>query len=536
LSHEHLGLFDTPSSPREDRVALAIVSAQIVVSLVVLRLGDFRLPAVPSFLLTTDVIMFMGEVITTALLYAQATVFRSRALAILGTCYLATSLLLVAHALTFPGIFSPNGLLGAGLNTPPWIYFLRNPIFVIGMILYAKFKHSELSAPSNTERVSPKIGVHIFAAIVLATAITMLSTIGHNFLPPVFLDRTHVIQSLNAVYEGFWSVTWVIAIVVVWRRRSSVLDLWLLVALACWLLQTLFDMTNVGRFTVAFYWLFAMTLFSHLVVMLALLSESTRLYARLALSVSAWGREREARLMSIDALAAAISHEVAQPLTVLCSHANIGLRSLTSERPDAERAIKSLRAITEAGILVTGVIKNIRSTFAGRTGERTEFSLNELVHASLPLLQRELASERISVQLELDETLPHVLGDRVQLQRVLMNLLSNAIESLSATENRPHQIAIRSAQGNRRVVLEVSDNGVGIARADMKQIFTPFFTTKSTGTGLGLSLCRIIVQAHGGRLWAAEGKESGAVFHLELPSGAPRALAVTSNREVDSAA
>jgi signal transduction histidine kinase len=520
LSHEHLGLFDTPSSRRQDAVALAIISAQIVVSLAVLPLGDFRLPAIPSFLLITDVVMFMGEVITTALLYAQANVFRSRALAILGTCYLATALLLVAHALTFPGAFSPNGLLGAGLNTPAWIYYLRNPIFNIGMILYAQFKHSELSAPPNTEKIAPKIGIHIFAAIVLATAITMLSTIGRDFLPPVFLDRTHVMQSRNAVYEGFWSVTWIIPIVVVWRRRSSVLDLWLLVALACWLLQALFDMTDTGRFTVAFYWLFAMTLFSHLVVMLALLSESTRLYARLALSASAWKRERETRLMSIDALAAAISHEVAQPLAAVGLNANAGLKWLSGEPPNVQRAKMSLRATIEAGKLAVGIIKGVRATFANKTNERTTFDLADLVNTTVPMLQRELNGGRIFLHIELDDNLPPILADLVQLQRVLLNLLSNAIESLGATEGRARHLAVRAATlGNKAVVLEVSDNGVGIAPGDLDHIFDPFFTTKATGTGLGLSLCRIIVEAHGGRLWASAGEEHGATFHMELPRG-----------------
>ena len=185
-----------------------------------------------------------------------------------------------------------------------------------------------------------------------------------------------------------------------------------------------------------------------------------------------------------------------------------------------QRALTSFDATIEAAKLAVDIIKSIRATFAKSPSERKTFELIELVLATVPLVQVELNNERILLELELDETLPPVLADQVQLQQVLINLLTNAIESVGATENRSRHIVIRStAVRSEGLRLEVSDNGAGIAPEDLDRIFDPFFTTKPTGNGLGLSLCRIIVEAHGGRLWASAGEEHGATFHMELPCG-----------------
>ena len=488
-------------------------------SIPILLAGVVRLPEVGPFIPVVDAIMFVGEAITAALLYAQAAVFRFRGLAILGTGYLYTALLLIPHSLTFPGAFAWNGLLGAGVSTAAWIVVLRYPAFAIAVILYVYFQQADSTArPDAERRPALNISAHIVAAVLLATAAILLTASG--VLPPFLVDRSRAILSHTIEYQVFMSALWIVAIVLLLRRWRSVLDLWLLVALAGWLLQSLLNMAEHGRFTAVWYWFYAVTLLSHLVVMLALVAEFTRLYARLALSTSAWNREHEARLMSIDALASAIAHEVGQPLSAVSLYQNASLKWLTGKRPDVKRAIGSLQAAIEAEKLALGVINSVRATFARRTGDKTAVDLAELVHATAPLLEAELAGARVSLTLSVGEAAPSVLADRVQLQLVLINLLTNAVEALAAIGDRPGRIVVRLANlESRGIVLEVSDNGVGIPHEDMAAIFEPFFTTKSTGVGLGLSLCRLIVEAHGGRLWASRGEGFGATFHVELPAG-----------------
>ena len=161
---------------------------------------------------------------------------------------------------------------------------------------------------------------------------------------------------------------------------------------------------------------------------------------------------------------------------------------------------------------------------------KPEFSLNGLVRETASALHRELAGEKVSLHLSLDEALPPILADRVQIERVLVNLFTNAIESLAATRGRSRRLAIRTVLlDDQDVLLEVSDNGVGIAPEEMPHIFDAFFTTKPTGTGMGLSLCRTIVEEHGGRLWASPGEKHGATFHVQL-----RAMVSAQFDEVES--
>ncbi|HEX4739112.1 MAG TPA: ATP-binding protein [Allosphingosinicella sp.] len=525
MSKDHLGLFDTPPGRGEVRLSFAVVGLLAIAFFLILPWRDMRVGEIAAFIPTIDAEGFVGDLITATLLYAQASIFRSHALTALASGYLFAALLLVGHALTFPGAFSPAGLLGAGLNTTGWIGIFQRAVFPIVIILYVLLRRGA-SAPRPDPQASPRIALWALAAIALAASVTLLTTLGHDLLPAFYVNRSDQIYSHAVAYQLPSLFFLLVATTMLFRTRTSVLDIWLLVALSGWMIQTVLIMLLHRRFTVGFYCLFVMLAVSHLVVMLALIAESNRLYARLAVATAARDRERDARLMTMDAVTAAIAHEVGQPLTGVVLYARGALNWLDRASPDLRQAIASLRATIDAGHNTMAVIKSIRAMFAKGSIAPTTFSLNDLVRETASFLEHELAGEKVAVEFTLDEALPSILADRIQIQRVLVNLFTNAIESLRATQGRRRCIAVRSAVlENRAVVIEMSDTGLGITPDDMPQIFEAFFTTKEFGTGLGLSLCRAIVEEHGGRLWASSGTECGATFHLELRTAARPQLA-----------
>jgi signal transduction histidine kinase len=516
LSQDHLGLFDTP--PNREQVRLGLVVAGLFAAFtLVLLLRDVRLPEIGAFVPMADAFVILSELIAAAMLFAQAAVFRSRALTVLGAAYVFAGLLLIPHVLTFPGAFAWNGLLGAGVNTTSWIVLFRQAAFPIAVLLYIELKQTDSAIPPGT-RSSPRITLGVVVAIALAAAVTLLTTLGQNLLPPFFVNRADAIPTYVVAYESVVLGLVIFATVALLHARSSMLDLWLLVAFWGFLIQLLLTLTLHGRFTVGWYVLYVLMLLSNLVVTLALMGESYRLYGRLALSTSARNRERENGLMSLDTLVAAISLEAGQPLTAVSIHARAALNRLMRPQPDVEKAIESLHAIITAGRRTTDAIKSLRPTAIMAPGGVTRFNLNDLARTTASFLERELAGAKISLQFALDEALPLVLADRTKLQWVLVNLLVNAIESLGATHGRPRRITVRTTSSDGLdVLLEVTDNGVGIAPGNVERIFEPFFTTKPAGVGLGLSLSRTIVDAHGGRLWATRGEPHGATFHVQLP-------------------
>jgi signal transduction histidine kinase len=319
----------------------------------------------------------------------------------------------------------------------------------------------------------------------------------------------------------------VVALIVLWFRRRSILDLWLMVVMCAYLIETyLISFPDPVRYSIGWYAGRVFGLVSGSLVLFVLLYEITMLYAQLVRAVLAQRREREARLMTGDAVAATIAHEVKQPLSGMITNADAGLRWLDRPTPDLDEAKAAFKQIVADGHRAGAVIGSIRAIFKRDARSRTSLDINDLIGQALVLLRGDLQKHRILVQSEADAQLPQVVGDRIQLQQVLLNLITNAIESM-ADEDGPRILSVKCEVQDGGVTVSVADTGAGIGPQDVGRIFNPLFTTKSGGMGMGLSICRSIIEAHDGRLVVAPNTPRGAVFQFVLGAGAGRSVSVT---------
>jgi len=223
------------------------------------------------------------------------------------------------------------------------------------------------------------------------------------------------------------------------------------------------------------------------------------------------------RLTTMGELAASIAHEVNQPLTAVTNNANACLRLLANRNLDPEVLQRALEEIVADGTRASAVIARIRAFIKKTPAEKSELEINEVIQEVLALADPELQKNRVSVRCEWTKTLPLLRADRVQLQQVLLNLIMNGIEAMAGVTDRPRMLWVQSGvDESGGVLVTVRDSGTGLG-SEADRVFTPFFTTKTNGMGMGLPISRSLVESHGGRLWATSNTPHGAVFSFTLP-------------------
>jgi C4-dicarboxylate-specific signal transduction histidine kinase len=237
--------------------------------------------------------------------------------------------------------------------------------------------------------------------------------------------------------------------------------------------------------------------------------------------------------MTGDAVSASIAHEIKQPLSGIITNADAGLRWLDRSMPDLDEAKASFKHILGDGHRAAAVIESIRAIFKNDTRNRTSLDINELIGEALTLTRGDLQRHRILVQAEPNEQLPRVRGDRIQLQQVLLNLITNAIDSM-ASKDGARILGVRSeVHDGASVIVSVADTGTGIGSQELERVFKPLFTTKSGGMGMGLSICRSIIEAHDGQLWGTSNKPEGAVFQFMLAADGATSAGASRQEQPD---
>jgi signal transduction histidine kinase len=232
------------------------------------------------------------------------------------------------------------------------------------------------------------------------------------------------------------------------------------------------------------------------------------------------------RVSTMGELTASLAHEINQPLAAIVTNAQVCLRWLTRDVPNLEEVREAAELIARDGKRASDVISRIRALVRKTGSEKAQLNINQAIEEVVHLTEDEALRKGVVLRTELAADLPFVLGDRVQLQQVLLNLILNGVEAMSSVADGPRELLVYSRlHESKQVLVGVQDFGVGIEPENLKKIFDPFYTTKSQGMGMGLAISRSIVENHGGKLWASPNDGPGATFQftlLEVPVGVPR--------------
>ena len=514
------GLVDLRPTARQSRLAFAVAALALVGFAAAAPFAGRPLASLNALFPSLDAIVFVTDLVTAVLLFVQYSIFRSRSLLALATGYLFAAFIVVPHALTFAGAFTPAGLLGAGIQTGSWLFIFWHIGFAAGLLAYAGLRGEKRLTPVSETSALPAIGWGVAGVLALVLGLTWLATAGANFLPPIILDQSRM--SPIVVYPIWFTILLSAAAgaVLLWRRRS-VLDQWLMVVALVFIMELVFSgLLPTVRFSLGFYAGRVFSIITSSIVLIALLAEMTQLYMRLARSNAMLRREQDNKLMNLEAMAASISHEIRQPITAMAANSAAAARLIQRESPDLVEALSALKDVESDSRRTNEILQDIRALFGKADRGQERIDVNETALTALQALRGALNEHGVSVRSELTPDVPHIVGHRSQLQEVIMNLLQNAVEAMEAIKDDRRVLTVRTKPaGDTSIAVEVEDTGPGIDAKSLDKIFDAFVTTKPGGMGLGLAICRLIIDRHGGQISASPAHPRGTVFRMVLPQG-----------------
>ncbi|WP_051329477.1 MASE4 domain-containing protein [Geminicoccus roseus] len=498
-------------------LAGAIVAGLVLVLVVTAPFARIPLEGTEAWLPAYAAAVLLIDLIAATLLLGQFTVNGWVALLVLAAGYLLTGLTALPWAMTFPGVFAETGLLDAGLQSTATIAAFRRIVLPLALLVYAILQFRPRPATVDARHTWPLILVVAIGSVLLTAVLTWVSVAGERLAPAFMSDPRQATAIWDLVLYAALVLVVGSAGLLLGRGRLTLLHLWLLVTLAAQLSEVvLLGFLGAGtRFSIG-WWVGRMFgLVSVSIVMLALLAETASLHARLLKSLLAEGRAKDARATMLEALSASLAHEVNQTLASVVTGADAAVRWLDRAEPEEVRAC--LRRIAADGHAAGEIIESVRRAFARRPARREPIDLGVLVGGAVDAMQAEarLAEARITVDAPSD--LPTIRGDAMPLRQAVLNLLTNAVDAVAGVSRERREIRVACSAGGGHVVVSVSDNGIGWTEG--QKLFDPFYSTKPHGTGLGLMICRLIVEAHGGRVTAGSNPPHGAVFQMFLPTG-----------------
>jgi signal transduction histidine kinase len=519
-----------PAGRGERRFALAIVL--VSAALFVIAIPGAKVPLAPvwAFIPVYQSALVVNDLVTAVLLFGQFAILRSRALLVLAGGYLFTASMAAAHALTFPGLFSPTGLLGAGPQTTAWLYMFWHGGFPLCVGSYALLKDEGIPVTPPARHASVSVLSAAAAALAAVCGLTVLATLWQRALPAI-MQGHHYTPAMLLVVSSVWTLS-LLALGMLWRRRPhSVLDVWLMVVMSAWLFDiALSAVLNAGRFDLGFYAGRIYGLSAASFVLLVLLIEHGRLYARLAAAHASERRERQlvqlrtAELTAVnkdlEAFSYSVSHDLRAPLRAVTSYVTI-LEEDFGERLDGE-VRRLLGVIQDRTRRMERLIEDLL-VFARLGRQRlavTPVLLDDLVQQTLDDLRPTCEGRQIAFTVG---RLGTAEADPALLKQVLANLLGNAIKFTRDRNPAIVEVGCR-VEADHPPAYYVRDNGTGFDMRHAAKLFGVFQRFHSgaeyEGTGVGLAIVQRVIERHGGHVWAESTPGEGATFSFTL-RGAP---------------
>ncbi len=523
-------LATSPIGPTERRIAVAWVVFFLVAFTATAPFARVPLGRVHAFIPSYQSALAINDLITAILLFSQFAALKRFGLLVLASGYLFSSAISLAHLLTFPGVFAPSGLFDAGPQTTAWLYMFWHAVFPLSIAAYAWLeRRTDVRAPWHVS-TAIAIVVGTGAVGVAVVALTLLATVGHAALPAIMQADSYT-PAMTGVVFVVWMLPLVALGALAVKRPRSLLDLWLGVVMCAWLLDmALSAVLNAGRYDLGFYAgrIYGLTAASFVLAMF--LVETTALYTRLARSFETERSEHARRLREVENelihvsrvnelghIASGLAHEVNQPLTAAGNYVAAGLRMA-----DAGDVAKLPGVLEKIGAQVTrasAIVERVRQFARKRETERRSEALIGVIEEAAALALAGTGGRPATLEIRLHAERAAALVDRIQVQQVLLNLIRNAVEAMQGSPRRSITIASAPA-GNGMIEISVADTGPGLAPEIRERLFQPFTTTKADGMGIGLSICRAIIEAHGGRMWVEDNPGGGTVFRFTLSADA----------------
>jgi signal transduction histidine kinase/DNA-binding response OmpR family regulator len=543
-------------TPGERRFALAVVLVSLMFFVAAAPFAKLPLLQVWAFIPIYESALIINDLITAVLLFGQFRIGRSKALFALASGYVFTACATVAHGLSFPGLFSPTGLLGAGPQSTAWLYMFWHGGFPLFVVAYVLLRGRPAETQVMSGRLLPKLAV-LGATVGGVVAVTLLATAGHGWLPPIMSGNRYT-PTMIVIVSSVWSASLLALALLYWRRRpQTVLDLWLMVVMCAWLFDIALSAgLNAGRFDLGFYAGRVYGLLATGFVLVRLLLENASLHDRLLglthkleatnveLAQSNLQLKKQSQFKS--EFLANMSHELRTPLNAI-----IGFSALMMDdtpRLSAEQRRTFIGHVNQSGHHLLALINDILELSKIEAGkfdiELASVDLRATVAEAITMVTAQAQARGVRLQRADRGVIGEFAADRRRVKQIVLNLVNNAVKFSSeggvvtveiglcdraqAANALPGfgegvRMPLPESEFDRYVEISVSDTGIGISRDDMQRLFQPFtqvgdaVARRAEGTGLGLAMVERLAQLHGGTVAMTSEPGQGSCFTVWLP-------------------